>query len=465
MRIACTRQTHKRWNLAHRPEPQQTTPLTLSVTCRAQNCYAHTSSAAISPVWRENIPPYATHTGGWSRVMGGGGDGGKVLGHVGRTTSHNHGVAGGGHRPHSSRHGGHHASASQGGGGGGGSTSADHAGPPDHQGGSHASKAGGGGGSRNTAAAGGGGGGGGGGAGGAGAAWRGDLAGKSKSSTAIAAPALPSLAKPGGSGTRAPQTQSWDALGGGGGGGEGGGGMLGAVCMLMVRLLSCGRRGAKLAPMDVTLDEETEELVELLQVSKAHLAKLRGIFESIDVAKTGTVFCYEVLSAVDAAQSPFTDNLFRLVAGVHPEGSVSFCQLCRILMTYCVFSKEDILLFLFRQYDTDNSGAIDEREFRELAKTVNNASPMFPGNFAKALLDFDTNSDGQIDFEEFRAMDKAFPLLFFPAFRLQDSLQKFFLGSTFWVKAQEGVLARQGVAEYQATHGGRAPDKRGRQGR
>lgn len=45
---------------------------------------------------------------------------------------------------------------------------------------------------------------------------------------------------------------------------------------------------------------------------------------------------------------------------------------------------------LFRQYDTDDSGAIDEREFRELAKTVNNASPMFPGNFAKALLDFDT---------------------------------------------------------------------------
>ncbi|CAM9552901.1 unnamed protein product, partial [Ectocarpus sp. 12 AP-2014] len=178
-------------------------------------------------------------------------------------------------------------------------------------------------------------------------------------------------------------------------------------------------------------------------VSKAHLAKLRGIFESIDVGNTGTVFCYEVLSTVDMAQSPFTDNLFRLV-GKHAcfcSGSLSFCQLCRILMTYCVFSKEDILLcdpplllcwlfpvVLFRQYDTDDSGAIDEREFRELAKTVNNASPMFPGNFAKALLDFDTNSDGQIDFEEFRAMDKAFPLLFFPAFRLQDSLQKFFLG-------------------------------------
>ena len=39
------------------------------------------------------------------------------------------------------------------------------------------------------------------------------------------------------------------------------------------------------------------------------------------------------------------------------------------------------------------------------------------------------NSDGLIDFDEFRAMDKAFPLLFFPAFKLQDSLQKQFLGA------------------------------------
>lgn len=49
----------------------------------------------------------------------------------------------------------------------------------------------------------------------------------------------------------------------------------------------------------------------------------------------------------------------------------------------------NVITVLFRQYDTDDSGAIDEREFRELAKAVNNASPMFPGNFAKALHDFD----------------------------------------------------------------------------
>lgn len=46
-------------------------------------------------------------------------------------------------------------------------------------------------------------------------------------------------------------------------------------------------------------------------------------------------------------------------------------------------------IVLFRQYDTDGSGAIDEQEFRELVKSINDAAPMFPGNFARALQEFD----------------------------------------------------------------------------
>lgn len=43
---------------------------------------------------------------------------------------------------------------------------------------------------------------------------------------------------------------------------------------------------------------------------------------------------------------------------------------------------------------------------------------------------FGRNSDGTIDFSEFRALEKAFPLVCFPAFRLQDSLQEQFLGKS-----------------------------------
>lgn len=44
---------------------------------------------------------------------------------------------------------------------------------------------------------------------------------------------------------------------------------------------------------------------------------------------------------------------------------------------------------LFRQYDKDKSGKIDELELKELAKAVNNANPLFPGNFAKAMSECD----------------------------------------------------------------------------
>ncbi|CAM9810922.1 unnamed protein product, partial [Choristocarpus tenellus] len=84
---------------------------------------------------------------------------------------------------------------------------------------------------------------------------------------------------------------------------------------------------------------------------------------------------------------------------------------------------------IFNRYDEDDNGAIDMRELKQLVKDVNNSAPLFPGNFAKALQEFDANCDGFIDFSEFRAMDKAFPLLFFPAFQLQEAMQKHFLGA------------------------------------
>ncbi|KAG5176268.1 hypothetical protein JKP88DRAFT_171360 [Tribonema minus] len=80
--------------------------------------------------------------------------------------------------------------------------------------------------------------------------------------------------------------------------------------------------------------------------------------------------------------------------------------LLMIILKYCLFNKEQILAFCFRMYDTDGSGSIDEQEFMDLLHTVNNASPIFPGNFQRALDEFDVNKDGLIDFDEFRELDK-----------------------------------------------------------
>ena len=45
---------------------------------------------------------------------------------------------------------------------------------------------------------------------------------------------------------------------------------------------------------------------------------------------------------------------------------------------------------------------------------------------------FDVNDDGLIDFREFTELNKRFPLILYPAFRLQESMQKLTLGQRAW---------------------------------
>jgi Ca2+-binding EF-hand superfamily protein len=141
----------------------------------------------------------------------------------------------------------------------------------------------------------------------------------------------------------------------------------------------------------------------------------------------------EFFESIHEVKSPFTDALFA-VMDMDPSDEIDFEEYIRICATYCLYTREEILRFCFETYDHDGSGAIDEDEFMELCATVNNAAPAFPGNFSTALEQFDVNEDGLIDFNEFCEIDRRFPLVLFPAFRLQDHMQKYTIGETEWLK-------------------------------
>ena len=128
-----------------------------------------------------------------------------------------------------------------------------------------------------------------------------------------------------------------------------------------------------------------------------------------------------------------------------------------VCVTYCMYSKEEVLRFCFECFDKDGSGTIDEKEFIDLCRTVNNAAPLFPGNFGEAVAQFDTNDDGLIDFAEFLELDRRYPLILFPAFRLQDRMQQRTLGEPAWVLIREGIQRYKRIKEYMDTHGGQLP--------
>ena len=95
-----------------------------------------------------------------------------------------------------------------------------------------------------------------------------------------------------------------------------------------------------------------------------------------------------------------------------------------------------------------------------------------------------SNDDGLIDFKEFIELDRRYPLILFPAFRLQDRMQKMTLGEPShpwpppassassliptirhfvspgersWLLIAEDVAKTKRVEEYRSAHGGSLP--------
>ena len=65
--------------------------------------------------------------------------------------------------------------------------------------------------------------------------------------------------------------------------------------------------------------------------------------------------------------------------------------------------------------------------------------------------------DGLIDYNEFCELERRYPLILFPAFRLQDSLQRKSLGESTWLRIIENYSEQKRIEEYKATHGGKLP--------
>ena len=160
-------------------------------------------------------------------------------------------------------------------------------------------------------------------------------------------------------------------------------------------------------------DPRAIESAQALDLKQSDLRQLRMKFDEVDIDGSGQIDAEEFFESVGEHRSPFTDKLFQFI-DLDGSGSIEFDEYVRVLSTYCMFSKDEILRFCFDCFDVDGSGTIDEKEFVELCKTVNNAAPSFPGNFKRALEEFDVNEDGLIDYAEFLELDRRYPLVLFP---------------------------------------------------
>ena len=202
---------------------------------------------------------------------------------------------------------------------------------------------------------------------------------------------------------------------------------------------------------EVNLEGMSLNAVKLLGFNEKDIIKIKLRFDDIDIDQTGEIDYTEFLDDISETRSPFVDAVFQLV-DVNGNGNLDFGEYIQVFCLYCTYNKDEILTFVYETFDKDGSGTIDEEEFMLLAKTVSAAAPMFPGNFGRALEEFDTNGDGLIDMDEFRELNRRYPLVLFPAFRLQDNLQRGSLGLKRWTKILQLRQKGKTLREYKKTH-------------
>ena len=214
--------------------------------------------------------------------------------------------------------------------------------------------------------------------------------------------------------------------------------------------------GGSVAQLDFTLEPFAQVHADSIGLLPIEIKKLRYAFMQIDYDESGEVDADEFLEFVDERRSPFTDHIFKHFDS-DGSGEVDFNEFIGVCCTYCMLSKQELLRFTFDSFDLDQGGTLDEEEFMILCKAVNNMNPTFPGNFTTALEEFDQNDDGLIDFDEFQDLNRHYPLVLFPAFRLQDRIQKVTLGEVGWVSVAKRCAKSKYILEYMKLHGGDPP--------
>ena len=202
--------------------------------------------------------------------------------------------------------------------------------------------------------------------------------------------------------------------------------------------------------------DQARTAVKKLRLTPADIITLRNSFDEIDIDESGEIDYDEFMESMEERRNAFTDAVFRLI-DINGDGLLEFDEFVAICGSFCMWSQLEILQFCFNTFDADGGGTIDEEEFEALAKTISHKDPTFPGNFARALEEFDTDGDGLIDFEEFVTMNRRYPMVLFPMFRLQDKMQKQTLGLKRWNQVMKMQMKLEKVRQHRFTHGGEMP--------
>ncbi|CAM9653337.1 unnamed protein product [Chrysoparadoxa australica] len=193
-----------------------------------------------------------------------------------------------------------------------------------------------------------------------------------------------------------------------------------------------GNSGGKGPPIPPPVGDRIKKCEKMFLLTKEDIEKFWKIFKRFDPKHEGVLHTDVFFNrVVYEERSPIGMAMFQLI-DVDDEEKLEFGEFVQAVCTFCCLSSTEMLKFAFMVYDKDKSGVLEMEELQHFIKQLHSSN--VSNNIQDALGSLSLDEYGRLTFDGFKLMNSNFPQVLYPVFRLQQSTQRYIMGSRWWKK-------------------------------
>ncbi len=164
------------------------------------------------------------------------------------------------------------------------------------------------------------------------------------------------------------------------------------------------------------------------------IGSLKDKFFELDKHCNGHLSCKEFLQLINERQGSdvglYGERLY-LMTKIRIPGKMDFLEFCQTVLEYGILDVRSVIRFVFRLIDTDNDEVISLKDVHNFVTLKFSDLGCFSPNCASLVEKIQLDEE-IINAEAFWRYKEQFDFIIFPAFLLQEKIQAFVLGGSFW---------------------------------
>ena len=202
-----------------------------------------------------------------------------------------------------------------------------------------------------------------------------------------------------------------------------------------------GLNGSKVDVV-VPTDDRIDKQKARLNIVDEDVLGLYEVFQRFDKEGSGFISTEDYFKQLlQIEPSLFTDAMFDMIDSEYA-GKITFGEFVDVTCTFACFESIEMMKYCFFILDRDKVGEVDIKEvehFIYLMWDNNVNSNLTIGVDYMRTLDA---GDGRVNFKDILNIHHLYPFVFYPAFRIQDTVISTSLGETWWQIKKDEIMEK-----------------------